>query len=189
MVEFLERGDWFIGIFNGRDTYSTVSLAAEPYAMEAGCYDDCNGNGECRDGECHCFPGYTSYDCSQPVCPLLCSGNGVYLRGQCQCNHGYKGIECNIKKDECAVPSCNKKGECVNGRCVCYQGYRGPHCGIAAVKCRVATCWEWWLTGRAVGYQVSKRFESQTGSRQFVIALLCLPSTKWVARSLKTRRK
>ncbi|GFO48107.1 hypothetical protein PoB_007461200 [Plakobranchus ocellatus] len=43
-------------------------------------------------------------------------------------------------------------------------------------------------SGRAVGYQVKgPRFESQPGPSQFFIAPS--PSTKWVARSLTTRRK
>ncbi|GFN87155.1 hypothetical protein PoB_001366100 [Plakobranchus ocellatus] len=45
-------------------------------------------------------------------------------------------------------------------------------------------------SGRAVGYQVrGSGFESQAGPNQFIIAPLCPPSTKRVARNLKTRRK
>ncbi|GFO00062.1 hypothetical protein PoB_002656700 [Plakobranchus ocellatus] len=41
-------------------------------------------------------------------------------------------------------------------------------------------------SGRSVGYQVGgPRFESLSGTSQFLIAPLCPPSTKWVARSLK----
>ncbi|GFN78948.1 hypothetical protein PoB_000545400 [Plakobranchus ocellatus] len=43
-------------------------------------------------------------------------------------------------------------------------------------------------SGRAVGYQVrGPGFESQYEPNQFIIAPLCPPSTKWVARSLKIR--
>ncbi|GFN82800.1 fatty acid-binding protein 1 [Plakobranchus ocellatus] len=43
---------------------------------------------------------------------------------------------------------------------------------------------------RAVGYQVrDPGFESQSGPNQFFIAPPCPHSTKWVARSLNTRRK
>ncbi|GFN84533.1 hypothetical protein PoB_001103900 [Plakobranchus ocellatus] len=43
---------------------------------------------------------------------------------------------------------------------------------------------------RAVGYQVrGLGFESQSGQNQISIAPPCPTSTKWVARSLKTRRK
>ncbi|GFO19083.1 hypothetical protein PoB_004558800 [Plakobranchus ocellatus] len=42
-------------------------------------------------------------------------------------------------------------------------------------------------SGRAIGYQVrDTRFGSQSGPSQLFIAPLCPPSTKWVARSLKT---
>ncbi|GFO34078.1 hypothetical protein PoB_006058300 [Plakobranchus ocellatus] len=45
-------------------------------------------------------------------------------------------------------------------------------------------------SGRAVGYQVrGPSFESQSRPSQFFNAPLCPSSTKWVARSLKTRRK
>ncbi|GFN86262.1 hypothetical protein PoB_001276800 [Plakobranchus ocellatus] len=45
-------------------------------------------------------------------------------------------------------------------------------------------------SGRAVGYQVrDPGFESQSGTNQLLIAPSCPPSTKWVARPLKTRRK
>ncbi|GFN91248.1 hypothetical protein PoB_001775400 [Plakobranchus ocellatus] len=45
-------------------------------------------------------------------------------------------------------------------------------------------------SGKAVGYHPRRpRFDSQSGPNQiFIAAPLCLPSTKWVARSLRTRR-
>ncbi|GFO34349.1 hypothetical protein PoB_006085400 [Plakobranchus ocellatus] len=44
-------------------------------------------------------------------------------------------------------------------------------------------------SGRAVGYYPRDLgFNSQSGPSQFFNAPLCPPSTKWVARSLKTRR-
>ena len=33
--------------------------------MVTECPQDCHGHGDCVDGQCHCFPGYTSWDCSQ----------------------------------------------------------------------------------------------------------------------------
>ncbi|GFN97341.1 hypothetical protein PoB_002384700 [Plakobranchus ocellatus] len=49
--------------------------------------------------------------------------------------------------------------------------------------------WSGDLPGRAVDYRVGgPRFESQSGPSQFFIAPLCPPSTKWVAKSLETRR-
>ncbi|GFO45762.1 hypothetical protein PoB_007226700, partial [Plakobranchus ocellatus] len=37
--------------------------------------------------------------------------------------------------------------------------------------------------------QLDLRLESQSGSSHYFITPLCPPSTKWVARSLKTQRK
>ncbi|GFN95776.1 hypothetical protein PoB_002228200 [Plakobranchus ocellatus] len=45
-------------------------------------------------------------------------------------------------------------------------------------------------SGRAVGYYPrGPGFDSQSGPSEIFIAPLCPPSTKWVARSLKIRRK
>ncbi|GFO43669.1 hypothetical protein PoB_007017400 [Plakobranchus ocellatus] len=45
------------------------------------------------------------------------------------------------------------------------------------------------LSRRSGGYQVrGLRFECQSGPSQLFIAPLCPPSTKWVAKFLKTRR-
>ncbi|CAL1538216.1 unnamed protein product, partial [Lymnaea stagnalis] len=138
LVQYLDKGEWFIGIFNDRETYQSVLLTAAPHVMDTNCPDNCHGNGECKDRQCRCFPGYTGWDCSQGVCPLLCSGNGVYLRGQCQCNQGWKGVECDLRESECAVPSCNSNGHCINGQCVCFQGFQGQDCGI--VDCMMPNC-------------------------------------------------
>uniref|UniRef100_A0A2C9KDD1 EGF-like domain-containing protein n=1 Tax=Biomphalaria glabrata TaxID=6526 RepID=A0A2C9KDD1_BIOGL len=138
LVQFLDKGDWFIGVYNDRETYQSVILTAAPHVMDTNCPENCHGNGECRDRQCRCFPGYTGWDCSQGVCPLLCSGNGVYLRGQCMCNQGWKGVECDLRESECAVPNCNSNGHCINGQCVCFQGFQGPDCGI--VDCMAPSC-------------------------------------------------
>ncbi|XP_059169179.1 teneurin-m-like isoform X2 [Physella acuta] len=138
LVQYMDRGNWFIGIFNDRETYQSIVLTATAHAMETNCPNDCHGNGECKDRICRCFPGYTGWDCSQGVCPLLCSGNGVYLRGQCQCNQGWKGVECDLRESECAVPSCNNNGHCINGQCVCFTGFQGSDCAI--VDCLMPNC-------------------------------------------------
>ncbi|GFN80823.1 hypothetical protein PoB_000732900 [Plakobranchus ocellatus] len=50
--------------------------------------------------------------------------------------------------------------------------------------------WSGSSSGRAAGYQVrGPRFESQSGPSHFFFVLLCPPSTKWVDRSFKIRRK
>lgn len=35
------------------------------------CSTNCNGNGECISGHCHCFPGFLGPDCAK--------GNGALL--------------------------------------------------------------------------------------------------------------
>lgn len=43
----------------GADGHSTVESGAD-----GTCPNKCSGNGECMNGVCKCYPGYTYYDCS-----------------------------------------------------------------------------------------------------------------------------
>ncbi len=36
-----------------------------PSNQDCKIFNYCNGHGICIDGKCHCFEGWTSYDCSQ----------------------------------------------------------------------------------------------------------------------------
>ena len=42
---------------------TTVTLFVDEMVTE--CPQDCHGHGDCVEGQCQCFPGYTSWDCSQ----------------------------------------------------------------------------------------------------------------------------
>uniref|UniRef100_A0A8C5F4S5 Teneurin transmembrane protein 1 n=1 Tax=Gadus morhua TaxID=8049 RepID=A0A8C5F4S5_GADMO len=94
------------------------------YSMD-GCTTDCNGNGECVAGHCHCFAGFLGPDYS---CPVLCSGNGVYEKGRCVCLTGWKGAECNVEEGQCIDPTCSNHGSCIQGICICGPAYKGVNC-------------------------------------------------------------
>lgn len=72
--------------------------------------NNCNNHGECKDGKCICFDGWTSYDCSISLCVNFCSGHGKCLGGKCLCDPGYSG-------EDCSIVTC--PNECShNGRCI-----------------------------------------------------------------------
>ncbi|KAK7899528.1 hypothetical protein WMY93_020381 [Mugilogobius chulae] len=93
-----------------------------------GCSTDCNGNGECVAGHCHCFAGFLGPDCAKDSCPVLCSGNGMYEKGRCVCLPGWKGAECNVEEGQCIDPTCSNHGSCIQGICICSPAYKGVNC-------------------------------------------------------------
>jgi hypothetical protein len=48
------------------------------------CPEDCNSNGRCLGGVCHCYSGFVGVDCSAPVCtPQTCEGECILGFGIC----------------------------------------------------------------------------------------------------------
>ncbi|VDK46754.1 unnamed protein product [Anisakis simplex] len=147
LTHYLLAGRWHLGFLNdgpqSEDIRLSVGVAAEQ--LEDGdeerrddCRFDCTGRGECKDGKCHCFAGYSGAYCEESSCPVLCSGNGLFSGGQCVCHEGYKGADCDLLAHWCVEPNCNghgicnqqgnAHGVCVNGQCWCEFGYRGESC-------------------------------------------------------------
>ena len=89
---------------------------------------NCNGKGECLNGKCKCFPGFTGVDCALKNCPILCNGHGTYENGKCNCFFEWHGDECEVPIDECEVSDCNGNGLCEYGKCVCHIGFEGKFC-------------------------------------------------------------
>uniref|UniRef100_A0A674NRX2 Teneurin-2 n=1 Tax=Takifugu rubripes TaxID=31033 RepID=A0A674NRX2_TAKRU len=124
-IEYMDPGTWHLALYNDGRNLERVLLHSTPIDSMDGCSSDCNGNGECVAGHCHCFPGFLGPDYS---CPVLCSGNGVYEKGRCVCLAGWKGAECNVEEGQCIDPTCSNHGSCIQGICICSPAYKGTNC-------------------------------------------------------------
>uniref|UniRef100_A0A671NEQ1 Teneurin-1-like n=1 Tax=Sinocyclocheilus anshuiensis TaxID=1608454 RepID=A0A671NEQ1_9TELE len=127
-VEYLDVGTWYLAFYNDGQKMEQVVVYSTPIETIDGCSTNCNGNGECVAGHCHCFTGFLGPDCSKDSCPVLCSGNGDYEKGVCVCHAGWKGAECEVEEGQCIDPTCSNNGECVNGICVCAPAFKGDNC-------------------------------------------------------------
>uniref|UniRef100_A0A8C6U1H4 Teneurin transmembrane protein 1 n=1 Tax=Neogobius melanostomus TaxID=47308 RepID=A0A8C6U1H4_9GOBI len=124
-IEYMDPGTWHLALYNDGRNLEQVLLHSTPIDSMDGCSTDCNGNGECVAGHCHCFAGFLGPDYS---CPVLCSGNGVYEKGRCVCLPGWKGAECNVEEGQCIDPTCSNHGSCIQGMCICSPAYKGVNC-------------------------------------------------------------
>ncbi|XP_076321684.1 teneurin-a-like isoform X3 [Tachypleus tridentatus] len=139
-LHYLEPGPWYISIIND-DQKEATTVAFHPSVandVPTTCPNNCNRNGNCQLGKCHCFPGYIGHDCADNVCPVLCNNHGRYVHGTCRCDKGWKGAECNVPAGECEVPDCNRRGKCIDGVCTCEPGHKGQYC--EDVDCEDPTC-------------------------------------------------
>ncbi|KAM7389460.1 hypothetical protein PAMP_023437 [Pampus punctatissimus] len=139
-IEYMDPGSWHLALYNDGRNLEQVLLHSTPIDGKKekkidedentmdGCSTDCNGNGECVAGHCHCFAGFLGPDCAKDSCPVLCSGNGVYEKGRCVCLAGWKGAECNVEEGQCIDPTCSNHGSCIQGICICSPAYKGVNC-------------------------------------------------------------
>nr|XP_032827140.1 teneurin-3-like isoform X4 [Petromyzon marinus] len=137
-IQFMDPGIWHVAFYNDGLEPERVTFVTSIAAAVDECPSNCNGNGECVAGICHCFPGFLGPDCSRASCLVLCSGNGLYLRGRCLCHSGWKGSECDVPSEQCLDPACSGHGSCVMGSCVCHPGYKGESC--EEVDCMEPQC-------------------------------------------------
>uniref|UniRef100_A0A3Q3W7D0 Uncharacterized protein n=1 Tax=Mola mola TaxID=94237 RepID=A0A3Q3W7D0_MOLML len=127
-IEYMDPGTWHLALYNDGRNLEQVLLHSTTIDSMDGCSTDCNGNGECVAGHCHCFAGFLGPDCAKDSCPVLCSGNGVYEKGRCVCLAGWKGAECNVEEGQCIDPTCSNHGSCIQGICICSPAYKGDNC-------------------------------------------------------------
>uniref|UniRef100_A0A803TF16 Teneurin transmembrane protein 1 n=1 Tax=Anolis carolinensis TaxID=28377 RepID=A0A803TF16_ANOCA len=126
-IEFMDQGAWHMAFYNDGKKMEQVLMLTTAIVMDD-CSTNCNGNGECISGHCHCFPGFLGPDCARDSCPVLCSGNGEYEKGHCVCRNGWKGPECDVPEEQCIDPTCFGHGTCIMGICICVPGYKGEIC-------------------------------------------------------------
>lgn len=128
-IEYMDQGTWHLAFYNDGKKMEQVFILTTAIEMMDDCSTNCNGNGECISGHCHCFPGFLGPDCSRDSCPVLCSGNGEYEKGHCMCRTGWKGAECDVPEEQCIDPTCSGgHGACIMGVCICAPGYKGEIC-------------------------------------------------------------
>ncbi|XP_016419294.1 teneurin-3-like [Sinocyclocheilus rhinocerous] len=136
-IRYLDSGTWHLAFYNDGKNTEQVSYNTIIIDTLTECPHNCHGNGDCRSGTCHCFPGFLGPDCSRAACPVLCSGNGQYSRGRCLCYSGWKGTECDVPSNQCIDIHCSGHGICIMGTCDCNTGYKGDNCEeeVCAVDC------------------------------------------------------
>ncbi|CAM4720009.1 teneurin-1 isoform X1 [Lepidochelys kempii] len=128
-IEYMDQGAWHMAFYNdGKKMEQVFLLTTAIVEIMDGCSTNCNGNGECISGHCHCFPGFLGPDCARDSCPILCNGNGEYEKGHCVCRNGWKGPECDVPEEQCIDPTCFGHGTCIMGVCICVPGYKGEIC-------------------------------------------------------------
>lgn len=90
------------------------------------CAEECQNDGECRNGECVCPPGYSGQSCQHQTCSPQCRNGGVCLSNNvCQCPDGTLPPYCTRR----CTPDCQNGGTCSTGnRCHCPEGYSGFRC-------------------------------------------------------------
>ncbi|XP_063784292.1 teneurin-2 isoform X2 [Pseudophryne corroboree] len=137
-VQYLDIGIWHLAFYNDGKDKEIVSFNTVVLDSVQDCPRNCDGNGECVSGVCHCFPGFHGADCAKAACPVLCSGNGQYSKGTCICYSGWKGAECDVPSSQCIDPTCGGHGSCIEGNCVCSAGFKGDNC--EEVDCMDPTC-------------------------------------------------
>uniref|UniRef100_A0A8C2GJE7 Teneurin-3 n=1 Tax=Cyprinus carpio TaxID=7962 RepID=A0A8C2GJE7_CYPCA len=134
-IRYLDSGTWHLAFYNDGKNTEQVSYNTIIIDTLTECPHNCHGNGDCRSGTCHCFPGFLGPD---SACPVLCSGNGQYSRGRCLCYSGWKGTECDVPSNQCIDIHCSGHGICIMGTCTCNTGYKGDNC--EEVDCLDPSC-------------------------------------------------
>jgi hypothetical protein len=148
------------------------------------CPSNCNNRGNCNDGTCHCFTGYSGATCLD-VCPNECSHQGDCQEGACLCFAGFLGVDCSVRGccsghgtcddpgecvcdagwsgDDCSIqltcpdPLCSGHGTCEDGKCHCVAGFNGPTCIGTSGMCNPP------CTGNGFCNAGTKKCECKTG--------------------------
>ena len=111
-------------------------FSEETDCHERSCPKKCSERGDCKDGSCYCFEGFSGDACQNRVCPDFCNNNGrCTVNGTCACFGGFQGVSCRtptVSPAETTCPMhCSGKGTCqTNGTCACVDGHFGMGCEL-----------------------------------------------------------
>ena len=114
---------------------------------------NCSGKGQCMDGACLCYAGFTGMNCEINIDDCIsvnCSGQGQCVDGNssyaCICNPGLTGEDCTINIDDCTNNSCSGNGICADGvnsfSCYCDLSYTEELCDslVIPISCSNISC-------------------------------------------------
>uniref|UniRef100_A0A669QD32 Teneurin transmembrane protein 1 n=1 Tax=Phasianus colchicus TaxID=9054 RepID=A0A669QD32_PHACC len=151
-IEYMDQGAWHMAFYNDGKKVEQVFVLTTAIEVLDDCSTNCNGNGECISGHCHCFPGFLGPDCC--IDPT-CFGHGTCIMGVCICVPGYKGEICEEDVSigsfflcisyhhfsqhtckDCLDPMCSGHGVCVQGECHCSAGWGGVNCETSLPICQ-----------------------------------------------------
>ena len=123
--------------------------------------DDCNGHGECTNGECSCDQMWKDELCSTPICLESCvNGECFFDMNQwvvavshhtkfsdpyCKCYPGYGGSRCESVSLCPSLRECTGHGLCTDDtHCICYSGWYGSYCENQETSiCRTSMAGKW----------------------------------------------
>ena len=119
---------------------------AGPLCQTKVCLDNCNRQGDCQDGKCICYTGWSGQKCDTPITKtcksggkdnLVCNGNGYCKNGYCKCAPGWQGLACaDVKTVKECPNNCGLNGTCdeTTGKCNCNVAASGDSCSINNTK-------------------------------------------------------
>lgn len=115
---------------------NTSSLATTIEGL-ANCTSSCDGYGECVEGACQCYAGWSGVQCE--VCSegdrVACNDAGACLyNSTCGCDEGVDGEYCD--GGDCDNISCGDSDNagCVGGTCQCKYRCTGNSCTVCAAN-------------------------------------------------------
>ena len=104
------------------------------------CAHNCSNHGVCKNGFCHCDPGYWGIDCSNYTCPgSVCHYDNDHVQHCAHCCYdsiGDRKVPCQLMKDEYeTIFTGTSEGICDGfGTCQCAPPYIGEDCSILDCK-------------------------------------------------------
>ncbi|VDL84123.1 unnamed protein product, partial [Nippostrongylus brasiliensis] len=133
-----------------------------------GCPANCSSNGVCDlMNKCTCFEGWTSADCSTPICRFDCHGHGKCVsRDECECNEGWAGQFCD--EPGCRDGTCIH-GTCVKSECQCEDGWQGSRCSIPI-------CHNCSINGQCTAPNNCQCYDGYQGEIHFTVYDSCSPA-------------